>query len=185
MIIYRLVNKKTGMTYIGQTMQPLKKRIQDHRTCNKAFLGRSLRKNGIEGFYIEVLDTTKSIEELNDKEEFYIDYYNCIFPNGYNHKAGGNNHRMSEDAIRRGSQTQLGRKATLETKEKQRLARLKSVKRICPNTGEIKIYDSILSTRLDGFNTKMVCKVAKNGNKNYKYSGFHWRYVDPKHEKKI
>lgn len=106
MLIYRITNKTNGMIYIGQTIQPLYKRWQDHCRGDKqpeGYLHRSIQKYGKESFLIEEIDSAKTLEGLNALEEFYIKKFNSISPHGYNLLPGG-----------------LNRKAHPETREKIR-----------------------------------------------------------------
>lgn len=47
-------------------------------------------KYGVEHFKWEIIDTAKTKEELDSKEKYWISYYNCVTPNGYNVELGGN-----------------------------------------------------------------------------------------------
>ena len=44
---------------------------------------------GLEDFTITIIDHAHSHEELDEKERFWIKYYDCLVPNGYNICAGG------------------------------------------------------------------------------------------------
>lgn len=63
---------------------------------------KALRKHGIENFSIEQVDTASSIEELRQKEIYYIKKYNTYYlwedSNGYNMTMGGeeNTHLIGE-----------------------------------------------------------------------------------------
>lgn len=46
-----------------------------------------MRKYGIENFSFEIIEECKK-EELNDKEKYWINYFNTFF-NGYNLTTGG------------------------------------------------------------------------------------------------
>jgi len=98
MIIYKATNKITGKCYIGQTIQKLEKRIQGHLRESKNHKGRpfflSIIKNGIENFVFEEIERVNSIEELNDREIFWIKELNTVSPFGYNITAGGQGLRM-------------------------------------------------------------------------------------------
>lgn len=98
MIIYKSTNKITGKIYIGQTTQTLEKRIKSHiiesrMENNRPFL-LSINKYGSDNFTFEIIDTANSIDELNDKEIYWIDFYNSVSPNGYNITGGGQGKKM-------------------------------------------------------------------------------------------
>ena len=93
MIIYKITNTKNGKIYIGQTVQALNKRIAKHKQRMKSGAKMPLycafRKYGIESFTFEVIDTANNAEELNEKEIYWISYFNSIHPHGYNLTSGG------------------------------------------------------------------------------------------------
>ena len=98
MIIYKSTNKITGKIYIGQTTQTLENRIKNHvkesdKNKKRPFL-LSLKKYGIENFIFEVIDCANNLDELNDKEIYWIDYYKSTTPNGYNITGGGQGKKM-------------------------------------------------------------------------------------------
>lgn len=91
MIIYKITNKQTDKIYIGQT----------HRDINKYwgsghYIENAIKKYGTDAFTKEILCYCSSQEELNEKEIFYINEFNCIWPNGYNLRDGGSRGKFSE-----------------------------------------------------------------------------------------
>ena len=88
MIIYKIENKINGKIYIGQTTVELKERIKGHKYANY-YIGRAIREYGIENFAIDIIEKCKTLDELNEREVFWISYYNCKVPNGYNLTDGG------------------------------------------------------------------------------------------------
>lgn len=93
MIIYKITNLINNKVYIGQTIQKFKNRIIEHKKRMKngtnTPLYNSLRKYGIENFKFEIIEEVLSKEELNQKEIYYIEKFNSLFPNGYNLTSGG------------------------------------------------------------------------------------------------
>lgn len=89
--IYKITNLTNNHCYIGQSRNILK-RWYDHKIAsqNKNDKGydyplyRAFRKYGIENFSFEIIEEC-SIEELNDKEIYWIKYYNPT----YNQTIGG------------------------------------------------------------------------------------------------
>jgi group I intron endonuclease len=98
MIIYKSTNKITGKVYIGQTIQTLDKRIKGHineskKDKNRPFL-LSINKYGVDNFTFETIDSANNLDELNDKEIYWVNFYNSVSPNGYNVTGGGQGKKM-------------------------------------------------------------------------------------------
>ncbi len=149
MWIYKITNIQNNKVYIGQTIRPIKDRF--HRHINDAMnnildthFARAIRKYGKDSFIIEEIDTAKNQNELNEKEQYWIRYYNSI-NNGYNEtdaisKCGGNtylsktNEEMAiiKDKIR---QTKIGKKNPMARK----------IKRTNIITNEVDFFDTIIS----------------------------------------
>ena len=81
MVIYKITNKLNGKAYIGQTMQMLKNRMRRHM-MGDLYIDLALKKYGIENFNVEVLEECKSVDELNEREIYYIAFFNTLYPNG-------------------------------------------------------------------------------------------------------
>ena len=110
MIIYKITNKRSGKSYIGQTKRSLDKRIQEHFRNKRTPISKALRADGLNGFTITVIDHAHSHDELDEKERFWIEHYNSIVPNGYNICVGG-------EGVK-------GWRPTDEQKEKSRLSHI-------------------------------------------------------------
>lgn len=125
MIIYKILNKLNQKIYIGQTIQSLNKRWINHCVGNgHCFkLKNAISKYGKENFSIERIDEAKTLEELNEKEVYWINFYKSNTNVGYNLKSGGANSRVSEETKLKISKTTKGRKGKPHselTKEKLR-----------------------------------------------------------------
>jgi group I intron endonuclease len=99
--IYMIKNKINGKLYIGQTIRKnLNDRWRQHKSCKKDTVGNYLynayNKYGINNFDYKLICICFD-EDCNKFEEDYIKKYNSIYPNGYNLKSGGNNHKLSEE----------------------------------------------------------------------------------------
>lgn len=95
--IYKFENNINHMVYIGQTID-LEKRYLKHCRNIKDLrkqedLYRALREFGLENFSYEILVQLDSFDQdrLNELENYYINYYNSLKPNGYNMVPGGTN----------------------------------------------------------------------------------------------
>jgi group I intron endonuclease len=87
-IIYLWTNKNTNKHYVGQTINPEQRKAshicEAFTRGSDYYFHRSLRKHGLDAFTYEVLEEDVFPENLNDRENYYIDKYNSIWPNGYN-----------------------------------------------------------------------------------------------------
>ena len=97
MIIYKVTNNINNKIYVGQTINTLEYRRNQHErsinyknTRNNAF-SRALKKYGINNFTWEVIDNADNLDQLNQKEEYWISKLNCLIDSGlgYNIKRGG------------------------------------------------------------------------------------------------
>lgn len=118
MHIYKITNLVNNKVYIGQTIQENPKmRWYDHcayaRSGKKSYLYDSIRKHGVDNFHWEIIDAANSINELNNKEKYWLDYYRNV---GivYNNREAGNNKTHSTESIERMRIAQKLRHATTE-----------------------------------------------------------------------
>lgn len=122
MIIYKITNIITQKIYIGQTVVDIKKRWTDHcsKGSNCRFISRAIQKYGKENFTIEEIDHAGTFEELNEKEVYWIKELNCLTPNGYNLKFGGENGSLSEETKQKIGNSNFGKKRTEVSKQLMR-----------------------------------------------------------------
>ena len=115
MFIYKISNDINNKVYIGQTIRPIEDRFKRHindaiNNILDTHFARAIRKYGKENFHIEMIDSAETQEELNLKEQYWINYFDSI-NNGYNEtdalfKCGGNTYySKSKDEI-----NQIGQK---------------------------------------------------------------------------
>lgn len=83
MIIYKITHITNQKSYIGQTRQNFKK-----YWGSGIYIAKAIKKHGRCNFTKEILCHCYSQEELNTKEEYYIEKYNTLYPNGYNISKG-------------------------------------------------------------------------------------------------
>lgn len=97
MYIYKITNKINGKVYIGQTIKSIEERWKQH--CSKNSLCKALQsaliKYGMDNFSIECVEECYSIDQLNIREIFWINFYNSFYE-GYNLTSGGNNFLRSD-----------------------------------------------------------------------------------------
>lgn len=92
--IYKITNTINYKCYIGQTIKVPEERWRQHKrnmnyeSCKSIALYKAFRKHGIDNFTFEVIETGIAVEDLNEKEIWYIAEY-CSRTNGYNMVDGG------------------------------------------------------------------------------------------------
>lgn len=88
--IYKITNQINQKCYIGQSIN-IESRWVHHKNYNKKYskypLYLAFKKYGINNFSFEIIEECLP-EELDEKEQFYIKYYNS-YKNGYNQDEGG------------------------------------------------------------------------------------------------
>lgn len=147
MFIYKIVCKINNKIYIGQTTETLEKRFKRHMTYQKDMSDtkfyRAVKKYGVENFYIELVDTASSKEELDTLEEYYIKYYNCI-EYGYNTALG----KIGGDTLSKHPNLDNIRKKLSESKKGHLNPNATKVKAINLNTNETYIFGSVKECQL-------------------------------------
>lgn len=120
MIIYKITNKITGLIYIGQTKKSINIRFKEH--CKKSNccrrLKHSIQKYGKENFDVKIIYICSSLEEMNEKEVFFIKKFNSLHPNGYNLDSGGKNKIPSAESRKIQSEKMKGRRVSIHTEIK-------------------------------------------------------------------
>ena len=87
-IVYLIWNMVNGKKYVGQTVQPLKKRMTQHK-CNDLVVDRAIKKYGAKNFRYGVIKSCASKEEMDYWEKFFIVALKSKIPYGYNMTDGG------------------------------------------------------------------------------------------------
>ena len=149
MWIYKITNIQNNKIYIGQTIRPIQDRF--HRHINDALnnildthFARAIRKYGKDNFIIEQIDQAQTQDELNKKEQYWIQYYNSV-QNGYNEtdaisKCGGNTYQSKTE-----KEMEVIKEKIRQTKLGAKNPMAKKIKRINIITNEIDIFDTIIS----------------------------------------
>lgn len=122
MLIYLLTNTINGKQYVGQTTQPLRKRLAGHRHKSSAktmYVARAIQKYGWENFEASVLTSCSSQDELNEQEVHFVLTLGTMAPKGYNLAAGGGGTGiMSLEARKKIGAAHRGKTATPETRKR-------------------------------------------------------------------
>ena len=136
--IYKITNPK-GSVYIGQSVN-INKRFYQYKiltNCNgQTKLYNSLKKYGVEKHTFDVVEIC-CIENLNNSERYWQDYYNVLSKNGLNcrlTKTNDKSGRLSDETKAKISKankgmagSMLGKKHSIETVEKIRIGNIGKV----------------------------------------------------------
>lgn len=89
--IYLITNLVNGKKYAGLTTTSIEARWASHKcessTCT--YLHKALKKYGLDKFKVEEIASSWDKDNLEWLEQFFISYYSCMAPNGYNLTTGG------------------------------------------------------------------------------------------------
>lgn len=180
-IIYKIENTITHEIYIGQTTHPrgfngrydfkgvgierVYKKLLGNETRNESHnqhLRRSIKKFGFDAFnVVEIFDVAETLEELNEKETYYIKLFDS-YKNGYNQTFGGDN---------------------TSGYERPKGKDCKNSKRVCQinlNGELIKIWDSAtdahneLGVCSSSISNVCLCKHGKNNKRREIAGGYIW-----------
>jgi group I intron endonuclease len=168
--VYLIKNKINGKCYVGKTARDIGDRIYEHFKPSNKYCRRlrnSIKKYGKNNFEVEIIYQTKDLDDLNNKESFFIRYFNTIHPGGYNLTVGGEGGLKSEETRQLLSSKLKGRDHSYA---------YKPLIRIDKKTLDIKRYPSLKSAIDEGFDQRQIRAVCKNDRGNYSYKGYYWVY---------
>ena len=97
-LIYKITSPD-GKSYIGQTIRTFEKRVLEHKNPNSrcTVISRAISKYGPENMSFEIVEDDIPMEQLDEKEMFYIIMFNSLTPNGYNLTGGGQDGKFSDE----------------------------------------------------------------------------------------
>jgi hypothetical protein len=113
---------------VGQTVKSLRVRWLEH--VNEANTGcprplyRAIRKYGVEAFEVLLLQEVETSEEMNSMELKWGLHLNALSPLGYSLRLGDSSGPVSKETRELRRRLMTGKKASEETREKLRSARL-------------------------------------------------------------
>lgn len=103
MIVYKATNIFNNKVYIGITTNTLAHRKAIHKRDSKSmntYFYRAINKYGFNAFKWEIIDTASSLEELMEKEVYWIAKYGSFNDKtkGYNSTSGGgSNYEITDE----------------------------------------------------------------------------------------
>ena len=149
MFIYKITNLKNNKVYIGQTIRPIEQRFRRHISDAindnlDTHFARAIRKYGPENFAIEQIDYANNDEELLQKEQYWIKFYNSV-EEGYNEtdaisKCGGNTYRSKTE-----KEMEIIKEKIRQTKIGAKNPMARKIKRTNIITNEIDIFDTVIN----------------------------------------
>ena len=196
--IYKITNKINNKCYIGQSTR-IERRWEEHlyQTDRSSLIKYALRKYGINNFLFEVVEECKQ-EELNEREQYWIQFYNS-YEEGYNLTLGGGGaikysiEMVYEDYCKTNNMAQTAKNIGCSVSTVRRVLReyginnfeaqrAKPVQSIDPHTLKvIKIYSSIEEAANEYNVVHNTIKFAADG-RNKTACGLYWQYVGEKRE---
>lgn len=158
--IYLTTNLINGKKYIGQKKS--NKFINRYKGSGTA-IKKAIDKYGIKNFRVELLEWCYSKEELSEKEQYWISYYNAVKDsNFYNMSIGGSSGRLG-------------------IKESPDIILKKSKKVQILETGEVYLSLTDAAIKLTGNekNSPTIGNAARATHKNKfsTYLGYHWVFL--------
>ena len=77
--IYKITNSLTGKHYIGQSNN-IERRLVEHKSGTQ-LIDKEIQRLGEENFTFEIIEEC-SLTDLNEREEYWITYYNSFHRRG-------------------------------------------------------------------------------------------------------
>jgi group I intron endonuclease len=132
-VIYLITNLVNNKKYVGQTKQGrVERRWQEHfvyAVSDNKILHNAIRKYGAENFEFKIIETDILEELIDEREQYYIKYYNTFYLNGqgYNMTEGGqgiHGYTHTEETKQRIKESNLTAWQRLKKDEPERYAQL-------------------------------------------------------------
>lgn len=129
MYIYKITNTVNKKIYIGKTNNPSRRKKEHFLKSNinnepKKVLYLAMKKYGKENFLFEILEECLD-KDWEEREKYWIKFYNSLIPNGYNMIDGG-----SEPPHYTGEKSPVSKLKDFEVEEIQQLLLTKTFKKL-------------------------------------------------------
>ena len=88
--IYIIKNRINSKVYIGQSINAAERFIKHCKPSaakDNSIIDKAIQKYGANNFWYEILE--KQVENYNERERYWINYFDSLVPNGYNIMPGG------------------------------------------------------------------------------------------------
>lgn len=176
--IYLIINKQDGKKYVGQTTRGMNKEWQDHiqmaMRLSKKPLHKAMRKCGNHNFMIRELCECH-VDELNDKELFYIEKFNTSHEYNADVIEEEENKTITEPIIKKEEKWGF----MLEENRYQKGAPKTKVMSVNVETGKEIIWDSITEAAIELCGSKeSVGNIIRAMKKGHKCHGHLWKRLE-------
>lgn len=182
--VYKVTNTINGKVYVGITNQTFKVRWYKH--CSDSLRGsefplhNAIRKYGVDNFTIELLEICDTLEQLKEREKFWIiELQSKVDKNGYNLTDGGDGtfgRKLSEETREKIRKKAIGRTISEELKSNmsKRSPFKKQVNMFDLEGNYIKTFDGLAvaarETKTHATNITKCCKGVYTQCGGYKWS---------------
>jgi group I intron endonuclease len=193
-VIYKIIEKKTGFSYVGKTTRTSTERFNDHywKTSSKMYIDLALRKKGRDAFLLEELFIAFDEDSLNKAEAELVKTHNTLYPNGYNLKDGGKGNvshterakkRISlavRKAIKEGRfKGNKGNNHSLETRESiSKHFSKDSIVAINLKTGDVSFFERAFQLVDKGFHKSNVVSICRRRHNRKICKGYTFLYAN-------
>lgn len=160
--VYCIRNTLDGKCYVGKSNDP-ERRFKGHCKPNSSLISRAIHKYGKEVFEFQVVEECDTEDDAFKREVWYIAFFDCISPSGYNLDGGGEGGKKRHpESITRGAVKLRGRHLSDETKNKLS-ASLKKVMGFYNNRPEYKakMSRSIKRVSADPDHSRKMSRIQK------------------------
>lgn len=154
-IIYKITNKVNKKVYIGSSLNSLEKRWAQHLHTAKysqgSFFQKAIRKYGEKSFKKEVLCTILDNNFIDEIEDYFINFYNSISPNGYNAIGVQKGQRELIQKSTKADWAKPEKRAKrIEAMTEGSRHRFEPIVSVHTQSGEVKHYESVHAAMRDG-----------------------------------
>ena len=155
--VYKTTNKLNGKYYIGKHIS---NKETDDYLGSGLLLWRAINKYGIENFSKEIIEYCESSSVLNEREKYWIEKTDSLYPRGYNIAKGGN-----------GGDLYTNNPRNKEIREKLRLLGLNQTK---------EHREALIMSRIGKKHTSEACKKISESRKGIIFTEEHKKNISEK-----
>lgn len=100
--VYVIWCRCTNKFYVGVTRREVERRIREHRHSKRQFLDKEIQCLGWEGnFDWWVVESHILVNLISEREKYWVEYFGCVHPEGYNRTCGGIRYFKFSDETRK------------------------------------------------------------------------------------